>query len=146
MRRSYPRYGAIFYSLVFCCSFAPSLLAQSFVVVAGETSPLSSMSKYDISNVYLDKTREVSGIAIEPLDLKEWTSVKNDFYRDVIKKNASQLNAYWARKLFTGRGKPPRNFKDIRSLSHFLQKNPKAIAYMPASAVARYPVKVLYRQ
>lgn len=136
---------AMAFGLCFFLFSAHLFAVEKFAVVVNIDSPIPRLSQYQLSTVYLDKSREIHGISVQPVDLKKWDGVKESFYKQVIHKDSSQLNAYWARKLFTGRGKPPRSFIDVKSIYHFMGKNDNVIAYIPQSEVDLTQVKVIYK-
>ncbi|NRB38460.1 MAG: hypothetical protein HRU20_08315 [Pseudomonadales bacterium] len=117
---------------------------QGFVVVARIDSPIPSLTAYQLGGIFLDKNRKIHGLLIQPLDLEAWQGVKQAFYKHTVQKNASQLNAYWARKLFTGRGKPPRSVPDVKSIYHYLRRNKQAIAYMAVEDADLNRVRIIY--
>lgn len=119
--------------------------AEDFIVITGIDSPIPRLTAYQINSIFMDKSREIYGVQVQPLDLSPWTDAKEAFYLTILKKNSSQLNAYWARKLFTGRGKPPRHFSDVKSMYHFMQENPSSIAYISPEQLDEARVKVIYR-
>ena len=119
--------------------------AKSFVVVSHIDSSIPVLTSQQLKGIFLGKRQEVHGLLVQPLDMEQWQGVKQAFYTQLVRKNASQLNAYWARKLFTGRGKPPRAFADSRALYHYLRKNKDAIAYMSPQDVDLSRVKIIYR-
>ncbi len=114
------------------------------VVVTHVDSPLPGLSKPELRSLFLGKRQEVYGIAFKPVDLEQWQGAKQAFYDQVVDKNASQLNAYWARKLFTGRSKPPHQVNDVRALYYYLRRNKQAVGYMLLDDVDPKRVKIIY--
>ena len=62
----------------------------------------------------------------------------------MVKKDAAQLNAYWSRLIFTGKGEPPKKVADNTDVLALVAANPNIIGYVDASAV-NSTVKVLLR-
>ena len=119
--------------------------ADGLVVVSHIDSPLQALSKQQIKSLFLGKRQEIHGLSLQAVDIEQWQGTKQAFYEQVIDKNASQLNAYWARKLFTGRGKPPHRVKDAKAFYYYLRRNKNAVAYMSVDDVDLERVKILYR-
>jgi len=61
-----------------------------------------------VSQLYLGKQRSYqNGIDFIPLQLPEDDPLRRQFTEQVLNKSPSQLRAYWAKRIFTGKGKPP---------------------------------------
>jgi ABC-type phosphate transport system substrate-binding protein len=105
------------------------------VVVVGAGSPIAALSADDIARIFLGKTETTSdGGRVVPVDAPEGTAVREAFYRQLTGKTPAQVRAYWARLIFTGSGRPPRQL-DTTALAKLLDDNPRAIGYVDRAAV-----------
>lgn len=112
-----------------------SALAEIAIVVSPD-SPVASLTKEDVEKIFLGKTKKFpDGSSAMPLDLSEGSAVREEFYSKVINKTASQLNSYWSRLIFTGKGKPPRAVEDADELMDEVGDGDEAVGYMDASKV-----------
>lgn len=131
------------------------LAAASMVVVSAAQAEVAiivnnSVSVPNISvdvaaNIFLGKVNELpGGIRMVPIDQEDGQKVRAEFYSKVVKKDAAQLNAYWSRLIFTGKGEPPKKMADNADVLALVAANPNIIGYVDASAV-NSSVKVLLR-
>jgi len=52
------------------------------------------------------------------------------FLKEFVKKSPSQFKLTWKKMMFTGKGNPPKKFKDMKSLVEFVEKTDGAIGYI----------------
>ena len=105
------------------------------VVVVGAGSPIAALSADDIARIFLGKTETATdGGRVVPVDAPEGTAAREEFYRQLTGKTPAQVRAYWARLIFTGSGRPPRQL-DTTALAKLLGDNPRAIGYVDRAAV-----------
>ena len=62
----------------------------------------------------------------------------------MVGKSLSQVNAYWARLLFTGRASPPRSLPSPAAILQSVRENKDAIAYIDSRDLDQ-SVKVVFR-
>jgi len=120
-----------------------TVLHADILVVMSEKSSSKQLSKQDIERIFLNKTRFLPGG--ERVEVIEGISseLKDSFYHEVTRKSTSQLRSYWAKLIFTGKGKPPRQIKKD-NLVNYLNENPNAITYI-SEAQMNDSLKVLYK-
>jgi len=129
-------------------STAGLMLAATFasaevVVIVNANSPLSKADQSDLQQVYLGKRSEINDVDVYPIDQSDGNTIRDTFYEKVIEKSASQLNAYWSRLIFTGKGQPPKQYFDDAEVIEVILENEDAIGYIDSSAVTE-GVKVIY--
>lgn len=117
-------------------------LAFADVVVIVNPSNSASIDEEQIAKIFLGQTKTFSnGSEAIPIDQKEGP-VREDFGNKFLKKNPSQLKAQWARQIFTGGAKPPKEMASDDEILKFVASTPGAIAYMDSSKVNK-TVKVI---
>lgn len=122
-------------ALVAICTTASA--EAEVVVVVSSTSPVVSLKKSDISNIFLGKTsRFPDGGRAVPINQQEGSADRNEFYDLYTGKSAPQLKAHWSKMIFTGRGQPPQEVGNLDELKAALAKNKEIITYVDASMVA----------
>ena len=85
---------------------ATCLADKSIVVVVSSDAPLQPLSKQQVADYFLGEN--VSAALINtPFDRGDF-AMKGSFYRQVTGMSLSRLRAFWAKKVFTSRGRPPR--------------------------------------
>lgn len=114
----------------------PPAMAE-FVVVTHPENPLSSITIEQVSRLYL-------GVAnnLVPLDQAEGSPLRQEFYKKITHKEAAQIRAIWAKLVFTGKGRIPRELASTEEVKKAIAANPNALAYIEKTAVDA-SVKVL---
>lgn len=103
-----------------------------------------SITAIQLMDIYLGKAANLpSGQKIKPIDQADGELARTEFYQKVIKKDAAQLNAYWARLIFTGKGQPPKMLTDNSDVLQQVSSNADMIGYVGGSANTSN-VKVLF--
>jgi ABC-type phosphate transport system substrate-binding protein len=107
-----------------------------FVVIVNPKNPVASMTAEQVSGVFLGRTTSFpAGGNATPLDQKEGTPIRDDFYTKVADKNPGQVKAFWAKQMFSGKGSPPRELGSSADVKHAVAADPAAIGYVEKSAV-----------
>lgn len=89
------------------------------------------LTKEKVVDIYLGRKKSYSdGTRIEPVDQMEDSAVRNKFYQSVIKKSTSEVNRYWAKLKFTGKGKPPKVVAGDEAVVNYVATHPGAIGYI----------------
>ncbi|MBD5802631.1 hypothetical protein AZOA_20600 [Azoarcus sp. Aa7] len=129
--------------LAFSLLTAPGALAQ-IVIVAGARSPLPELTPEQTEQFYLGRAHTLpDGSVVTLADLPPG-SIRDHFYQQLTRKNASQIRAHWSRMVFTGRALPPQQADSVAELRQWLTAQPNLIGYIPATE-ADGRVKVLLR-
>ncbi|ARN76217.1 hypothetical protein [Oceanicoccus sagamiensis] len=114
-------------------------------VVVHPNIDMSNISPAQASNIFLGKTKTLpNGKLVIPIDQERSSDVRNEFYKKLVNKNQNQLNAYWARQVFTGKSQPPNQVSNDDEVKLLVADNPSMIGYINSSAVDA-SVKVLLR-
>lgn len=112
-------------------------------VIVNKDVAVSSITLDVAANIFLGKVDTLpNGTKMVPIDQEDGKSVRTEFYTKVVKKDAAQLNAYWSRLIFTGKGEPPKKVADNAEVIALVAANPNIIGYVDAAAV-NGSVKVL---
>ena len=75
------------------------------LVVVPEASPIQALTKQQLADIYLDRNATRSALAAVPLDREE--APLRDRYYQSLGIASSAVRTYWAKRVFTGRGRPP---------------------------------------
>lgn len=115
------------------------------VVVANPDAPVRSFSKEDVARIYLKKTKTFpNGEEVVPLSQPDFPEKDAEFFMAITGKSRVQLSAYWARLMFTGKGRPPLDGENDQKILQKITEDAKYIGYIDASNLDG-SVKVLYR-
>lgn len=110
---------------------------QADVVVVGNPSITEKLSAGEVKNLFLGKRKALpSGAKVSVIEQSESSSVRVEFHTKFTHKTQSQLNSYWARLVFTGKGKMPKEVSDSKEVIRLVSSNPGLIGYVDSSEVS----------
>ena len=119
--------------LVLCGS---ALAKAEVVAVVAASSPIPALTQDQVAEIFLGKsTRLPGGTVAVPLDLPEGSPARDEFYLRVAGKSPAQLKAFWAKLIFTGRGRPPKSVADPDEVLKHVRQNPAVIGYVDRAYV-----------
>jgi hypothetical protein len=120
-------------SLLLCAPAASA--ATDLVVITNPASGVDHMSRDEVTAIFMGRTRKLpSGITALPIDQIANSHEKARFYSDLINKEVSEINSYWARLIFSGQGSPPRQADNSAEVLDIVGTNKGAIGYVPRKA------------
>ena len=122
-------YHSTLLAMTIAALMASSAQAE-LVVIVNPKSPAASMTADEVANVYLGKDPSFA-----PVDLPESAQARADFYKKVAGKDGAQVKALWARLVFTGKMRPPKEVASSSDALKFVAGNDRGIAYIDRSAV-----------
>jgi ABC-type phosphate transport system substrate-binding protein len=106
------------------------------VVVVNPNNPIESFSRRELVDLYMGRTQSFSdGSMALRLDLPPDSQVRGDFYRGLVNKSVAEVNAYWAKLLFTGRASPPQVMDNSQSVLKAVRENKNAVGYIDSKDV-----------
>lgn len=115
-----------------------SVATAEVVVVVHPSNPAGSMSASEVSDAFLGKST-----ALAPVNQRESSAVRTEFYQKVTGKDAAQVKALWTRLIFTGKAPPPKEVAGSDEVKKAVAADAKAIGYIEKSAVDS-SVKVVF--
>jgi len=106
------------------------------VVVVVHPENNSTFDKKSIKKMFLGKSKSFSNgrsaILISP---DKSDPSRNAFNKSVLGKSSNQVNAYWSKMIFTGKGVPPQEMATASDIISAISANKDAISYLDAAAV-----------
>lgn len=106
------------------------------VVVVSATSTIGPLSQDQVINIFLGRYRRLpNGDLAVPIDQPETGSLRAEFYRRLVNKDLNEINAYWARLIFSGRTSPPIQAMDAAEVIQLLKTNPGGMTYVERSQI-----------
>lgn len=112
--------------------------AQGYVVVVNAASSVSSISKDELSKVFLKK-----GGKLAPVDLAKGSSVRDAFSKAVHGRPAAAVATYWQQQIFAGKDVPPPEKGSDADVLAFVKSTPNGIGYVAASTTLGAGLKVV---
>ena len=134
------------YFLVCCLVAIPAIAAAAddIVVIVNQNSGVNKMSRDEIINIFLGRSRQLpSGVTALPLDLPSTSPEREQFYSRLTGKSMSEINAYWARLIFSGRASPPSPVHSQEEAMQMVIDNRSAMGYVARSKVIPL-VKIIF--
>jgi ABC-type phosphate transport system substrate-binding protein len=118
---------------IFFALFANPLQAGIVVIVNSENTA-SGFSQRQLVDLYMGRDLYFpDGSMALRLDQSPTSQVRHDFYKNLVGKSVAQINAYWARLLFTGRASPPQVINDSEGVLKAVRSNANAVGYINES-------------
>ena len=109
--------------------------AQAIAVVVGRDSPVRTITRDELRDLYLRRQRLWSdGTAAIPVNLPAGTSLREAFSRAVLGRSSQELLAHWNARYFEGI-RPPAVVPSAAAVRAYLAAEPAAIAYLPLDGV-----------
>ncbi len=105
------------------------------VIVVSAKSPVASMTKEQVSDLYLGNVKEFPGGGQALPVLLSSGSARSDFLEKILGKNEAQAKAIWSRLVFSGKGSAPRDMPDSAETVKLISNNPNCIGVVEKSAV-----------
>lgn len=116
--------------------FAALSAQAEFVVIVNPKNPAASMSADQVSQLFLGRASSFpGGGAATPVDQKEGSALRDEFYAKVADKNPGQVKAFWAKQMFSGKGQPPREVASSADVKKAVAADPGAIGYIEKGAL-----------
>lgn len=106
------------------------------VVVVDAAAGIERLTQDQVINIYLGRHRKLpTGIAALPIDLPPTDKLRTEFYRKLVDKDLSEINAYWARLYFSGKTTPPMQANTTAEVLKHVIGKAGGIAYLDKSQV-----------
>ena len=116
---------------------------EQVVVIANRHTAVDKVEPDQATQIFLKQIQTwPDGKAITPIDIKEGSPLRAEFYSKITGRSTGQLRAYWARQAFTGMGFPPKQVASSEEVAKFVQNTPGAVGYV-SKQQADAQVKVL---
>lgn len=119
-----------------CVSVFTVTAAYGDIAVVVHPANTSVLDKAAIERIYMGKTNNFdNGRAALPINASKGTATREEFNKLVIGRTDAQVNAYWSKLLFTGKGTPPKELATDQEIIATVSANQDAIGYVDASSV-----------
>jgi ABC-type phosphate transport system substrate-binding protein len=118
-------------ALILLAVAALPVTAADWVLVANPKAGVTRLSQDEVTDIYLGRYRRLaSGLTAEPIDQAADSALRARFYRNLVDKNPAEINAYWARLVFSGNTRPPRVVANSEEALQWVARRPGALAYV----------------
>jgi ABC-type phosphate transport system substrate-binding protein len=124
--------------------FAGEAAAQEYQVVVNAANGVSSISKDELSKIFLKKSSKWSGgESAVAVDLKAGDATREAFSQAVHGRGADAVSSYWQQQIFAGKDVPPEEKGSAADVVAFVASNPGAVGYVPAGTDLGGSVKAI---
>ncbi len=115
-----------------------SSASGELAIIVNANNKVSEITAEQVANIFLGKSRRLpDGTKVVPLDQFEGEKPRAEFYSKVVQKSQSQLNSYWSRLIFTGKGQPPFAVTGDSEVLEFITANPNMIGYVDLATIEK---------
>ena len=129
--------------LIIAALFASAAGAASFKVVVNTANPAVSMTRDEVSALFMKKTTHwPDGSAVSPVDQVDTSAVRGSFSDTVLGRHVAAIRSYWQQQIFSGREVPPVEKKSDAEVLEYVRTNRGAVGYV-SNASPTVGVKVL---
>jgi ABC-type phosphate transport system substrate-binding protein len=111
-----------------------ALASADVVAVVSAKSSIMALTPNQVADIFLGRvSRFPNGVLAVPIDLRDGSPERDQFYAKITGKTPAQVKAYWSKIIFTGRGQPPRAVPTDLDMKKFIATNDAAIGYIDAA-------------
>jgi hypothetical protein len=111
-------------------SLAAPVMAADIKVVTGKATPVVMLSREEVAEVFLGQRPGTALVAFDQED----EQIRARFYRSVADMSLSSVRAYWAKRVFTGRGRPPARLK-AGQIDSVITNRANAVSYIASERI-----------
>lgn len=112
-----------------------SASAASFKVVVNNAVNAGSLSKKEVSDLFMKRTTKWSnGAPVVPVDQADRSPVREEFSKVIHGKPTAAVKSYWQQQIFSGRDVPPVEKTSDADVLALVRSNPGAVGYVDAGA------------
>ena len=122
--------------LLFGVLLTVAVHAGELVVIVSARSAVTALRTEQVAELFLAETaRFPDGSEATAVDLMLGDPQRDDFYLKVARRTPALMKAYWTKRIFTGRGQPPRELPHSLAVRKLVAENPGMIGYIDRSAL-----------
>jgi hypothetical protein len=124
-------------ALVFVAIGAPAFAAPAggLVLVVGQSSPITNISKADLAHVFSADPIRVAGNVVVPFSMPPASPERQAFDLAVLGMAPDEVNRFWIDRRIRGQGSPPKSAPSAEVVAKVVAKFPGAIGYVPIAAL-----------
>ncbi len=118
---------------------------EEILIIVNIDNQISELSHRELIDLYMGRSQQFpNGNHVIRVDQLPDSKIRETFYRSLVDKSITQVNAYWARLLFTGRASPPVVMTGDKLVIKTVSENRNTIGYIAADQLDS-SVKVIMR-
>lgn len=115
---------------------AMPIVAGDIAVVINAKNPTSKLSNEVVGDLYLRRATHFPGDGeAKLLDQSPNSAVYENFYLQVAQKTPAQVQSYWSRLVFAGKGRPPKQAASAADIKQMVKENREMMGYVDQALV-----------
>lgn len=129
-------------TLLLLLAAPPALATGALAVVVNARCGVAVLTRNEVINIFFGRYRQFfNGREALPVDLVDGHPVRGQFYRRLVGKDLSEINAYWSRQIFSGRMQALNKVATPEEVAKWVAANPCGIGFIEQSKVdARFNI------
>lgn len=116
-------------NILFIVAVTQVLAFGDVVVVVAKTSPVSSLTKKQLQEIYLKKQQFLNGVKLVPINLQAGSHLRGSFEMAILKMDETELGEYWNERHYNGVN-PPMVQNSPEAVKAMVKKAPGSIGYI----------------
>lgn len=121
---------------VFGALSLPTSASDTDYVVVVHPKNEVTLTTSDVANIFLGKMRKYpKGKEAVPVMQESTTAITQAFVKTIVRKSWAQFRSYWSRRMFSGKGYPPKRFPSDKEIKAYITKNENCIGIISSAAV-----------
>jgi len=114
------------------------------IAIITHPSVSSELSVEQVRRIYMGRTNQLpDGSKVVPLVIDHADPAYTRFANKVMRRSPKQLKSYWAKRLFTGKSKPPQAVSSFALLKQLVASDPKFIGFYSPHDISDQTVRTL---
>ena len=132
--------GALLGSALFLLA---SIAAAEVAIITHPGTQEIGLSKNKVADIYLGNIKSFKdGTTAKPVDQTKGSPLRTKFYRAILGKTETEMNRYWSKRKYTGKGKPPVVVISDEAVKELVANTPGAVGYIDGKSLDK-SVKVI---
>lgn len=112
----------------------PLVVRAELVIVVNARCGVAAMTRNEVINIFFGRSRQFfNGVEAQPVDMLDSHPDRARFYAALVGKDLSEINAYWSRQVFSGRGQPPVKLGSSDDVLKWVSMHPGGIGFVESS-------------
>ena len=118
------------------CLLSSGTSHAALAIIAHPDNPEPALTRQQVKRIYLAKRRSFpqGGIVLRA-DQEAGSPARREFDKKVLGLREKQLDTYWSKMTFTGRGTRPEVVGNDKEVKKWVMQHPKALGYIDAGQV-----------
>lgn len=117
-------------------SLGGTIVIADTVVIVNPDSGVAEITAKETKSIFLGKSKNLpDGKHATPVEISPENLTREKFNKKVLKKDERKLKAYWSKKVFSGKGQPPKQLADDAAVKAYVNETDGAIGYIDSKHV-----------